>query len=129
MLRLPDSPRRRLALANRILVRQGVLDAFGHVSPRNPDNADLFFLARSVGSELVIEDDILLFDADSQSVTATDVPLYSERVIHGTIYQARSDVAAVRHHHAPAIPPFCLADLKLRVVTQLGATIGTHVPL
>ena len=35
------------------------------------------------------------------------VQLYAERVIHGCIYQARPDVMAVCHHHAPAVMPFC----------------------
>jgi HCOMODA/2-hydroxy-3-carboxy-muconic semialdehyde decarboxylase len=55
--------------------------------------------------------------------------LYSERVVHGALYRARPDVNAICHHHAPAMLPFCLADLKLKVVTQLGATIGKQVPL
>ena len=57
------------------------------------------------------------------------MPLYAERVIHGAIYQARPDVNAICHHHAAAILPFCLGSVTLRVVTQLGATIGKHVPL
>jgi len=57
------------------------------------------------------------------------VALYSERVIHGAIYRARPDVNAVCHHHAPSLLPFCLTGMKLRVVTQLGASIGKDVPL
>jgi HCOMODA/2-hydroxy-3-carboxy-muconic semialdehyde decarboxylase len=57
------------------------------------------------------------------------VALYSEREIHGALYRARPYVNAICHHHAPSVLPFCLADLKLRVVTQLGATIGKQVPL
>jgi HCOMODA/2-hydroxy-3-carboxy-muconic semialdehyde decarboxylase len=38
-------------------------------------------------------------------------------------------VAAICHHHSPVVLPYCLTDLKLRVVTQLGATIGKHVPI
>lgn len=124
-----DDPKRLLTTANRILAREGVLDAFGHVSLRNPADADQFLLARSLAPELVGEDDILTFDLASQPVAPTDTPLYSERVIHGTIYRARPDVMAICHHHAPPLLPFCLADLKLRVVTQLGATIGKTVPL
>jgi hypothetical protein len=62
-------------------------------------------------------------------VARTKVALYTERVIHSVIYKMRPDVNAMCHHHAPAIMPFCLADLKLRVVTQLGAAIGKTVPL
>ena len=118
-----------VAAANRILAREGVLDAFGHVSLRHPERADRFFLARSLAPELVTPADVLEFTLASQPVAPTGLSLYSERVIHGAIYRARPDVHAICHHHAPAVLPFCLTDLKLRVVTQLGASIGTDVPV
>ena len=37
-----------LVIANRILAREEVVDAYGHVSVRNPENPKHFFLARSV---------------------------------------------------------------------------------
>lgn len=124
-----DTPKRSLVTANRVLAREGVLDAFGHVSLRDPADAGRFFLSRSLAPELVDEVDILDFDLTSQPVTPTEQALYSERVIHGAIYRARPDVMAICHHHAPPLLPFCLADLKLQVVTQLGATIGKQVPI
>jgi HCOMODA/2-hydroxy-3-carboxy-muconic semialdehyde decarboxylase len=124
-----ETPQALVATANRILAREGVLDAFGHVSMRHPENPARFYLARSLAPELVAETDVLEFDLASQLVAPNPVALYSERVIHGAIYQARPDVNAICHHHAPAMLPFCLTDLRLRVVTQLGATIGKQVPL
>lgn len=126
---IQDTPKAALATANRILAHEGVLDAFGHVSLRHPTDPGRFYLARSLAPELVNEDDILEFDLSSQPVEACEVLLYGERVIHGAIYRVRSDVSAICHHHSPDVLPFCLADLQLRVVTQLGATIGKHVPV
>jgi ribulose-5-phosphate 4-epimerase/fuculose-1-phosphate aldolase len=114
-----------LAEANRILAHEGVLDAFGHVSCRSPLNPGRFFLSRSLAPELVSLEDILEYDLNSEPVSPTSLALYSERVIHGSIYQARPDVVAICHHHATALLPFCLTNLKLRVVTQLGACIGS----
>ena len=127
----PDAEKARalLATANRILAREGVMDAFGHVSVRNPTYSDKFYLARSIAPALVTKNDILEFDLNSRPAQPTDVALYSERVIHGAIYRLRSDVNAVCHHHSTVLMPFCLTDLKLRVVNQLGATIGKHVPI
>jgi ribulose-5-phosphate 4-epimerase/fuculose-1-phosphate aldolase len=118
-----------VAVANRILVNEGVLDAFGHVSIRDPANPRSFLLARSLAPELVESRDVLAFDLQSQPLQPTESLLYSERVIHGAIYRARPDVNAICHHHAPAVMPFCLTDARLRVVNQLGATIGTRVPV
>jgi ribulose-5-phosphate 4-epimerase/fuculose-1-phosphate aldolase len=129
MTEVRENSRAALAAANRVLARESVLDAFGHVSLRHPIDPGRFYLARSLAPELVTEQDILEFDLTSHPVEGTDVALYSERVIHGALYRTRPDVNAICHHHAAAMLPFCLADLKLRVVTQLGATIGKEVPL
>src|SRR5262249_34703687 len=64
----------------------------------------------------------------SQPVAPPSVQLYAERVIHGCIYQARPDVTAVCHHHAPAVMPFCIAGVPIVPVFHLGAAGGTTVP-
>ena len=51
-----------LAIANRILVNEGVLDGFGHISVRNPDRTDRFYISRSMAPALVTVDDILEVD-------------------------------------------------------------------
>ena len=51
-----------LASANRILVRQGVVDGFGHVSARHDKHPDRFLLARNMAPGLVTADDIVTFD-------------------------------------------------------------------
>ena len=39
--------RYQLALANRIVAHEGVLDGFGHISLRHPADPDRYLLARS----------------------------------------------------------------------------------
>ena len=48
-----------LALANRILAHEGVLDAFGHVSVRHPADPGRYLLSRSRSPQLVKPTDIL----------------------------------------------------------------------
>src|SRR5699024_12632639 len=86
--------RRELALAHRILVGQGVLEAFGHISLRNPDNPEEFCLPRALPPSCVTADDVLLFDGDSKPVHQTDQALFSESCIHAAIFRARPDVMA-----------------------------------
>jgi ribulose-5-phosphate 4-epimerase/fuculose-1-phosphate aldolase len=117
-----------LAIANRILGHENVLDAFGHVSVRHPDDPERYLLARSRSPLLVEPDDILEFTLDSEPVKPPNVRLYSERVIHGEIYKARSDVIAVCHNHAPAVMPFCITGTPIVPVLHLGAAIGKQVP-
>src|ERR1700686_3326696 len=117
-----------LALANRILAHEGVLDAFGHVSVRHPSDPGRDLLSRSRSPLLIEHDDILEYTLDSAPVRPPKVNLYAERVIHGCIYQARSDVMAVCHHHAPAVMPFCIAGKPILPVFHLGAAGGETVP-
>jgi ribulose-5-phosphate 4-epimerase/fuculose-1-phosphate aldolase len=117
-----------LALANRILANEGVLDAFGHVSMRHPSDPGRYFLPRSRSPALIEPGDILEFTLDSEPVKPPKVLMYAERVIHGCIYQARSDVMAVCHHHAPAIMPFAIAGKQIVPVFHLGAAMGEDVP-
>jgi ribulose-5-phosphate 4-epimerase/fuculose-1-phosphate aldolase len=117
-----------LAIANRILSNEGVIDAFGHVSVRHPADPNRYLLSRSRSPLLVEPDDILEYKLDSEPVKRTSIRLYSERVIHGCIYQARSDVMAVCHHHAPAIMPFCISGKPIVPVFHLGAAIGEQTP-
>jgi ribulose-5-phosphate 4-epimerase/fuculose-1-phosphate aldolase len=117
-----------LALANRILANEGVLDAFGHVSVRHPRDPKRYLLSRSRSPLLIEPDDILEYTLDSAPAKPPKVHLYAERVIHGCIYQARPDVMAVCHHHAPAVMPFAIAGVPIVPVFHLGAAMGEEMP-
>ena len=124
-----EQARQDLATANRILAHEGVIDAFGHVSVRNPAHPDRYLISRHRASELVQTEDILELTLDSVPVSPTSVRLYGELVIHGCIYQARPDVQAICHHHADAVLPFCITDVPFRPVYHLGASCGPAVPM
>ena len=117
-----------LALANRIVAYEGVLDGFGHISVRHPSNPNHYLLSRSRSPELVEPADILEFTLDSKKVTPGDILPYGECVIHGEIYKARPDVIAVCHHHSAAVLPFCVTGVDLVPIMGLGATMGAVVP-
>src|SRR5262249_50840604 len=118
----------QVALANRMLANEGVLDAFGHVSLRHPADPRRYLLSRSRSPGLIEPADILEFTLDSDPVASPTVKLYAERVIHGCIYQARPEVMAVCHHHAPAVMPFCIAGVPIVPVFHLGAAAGETLP-
>jgi HCOMODA/2-hydroxy-3-carboxy-muconic semialdehyde decarboxylase len=119
-----------LVVANRILAREEVVDAYGHVSVRNPDNPKHFFLSRSVSPELVERDDIVELGLDGQPVREEKRALYLERFIHAAIFEARSDIHSVVHAHAEDILPFGIAqETPLRPVIHSGSFIGFDVPV
>jgi ribulose-5-phosphate 4-epimerase/fuculose-1-phosphate aldolase len=89
-----------LVAANRILGHEGILDAYGHVSARDPGSgsgAGAFLLSRARAPQLVQEADLLEFATDGEPLAGGGRPLYLERYIHAAIYAARPDVGAVCH--------------------------------
>jgi len=123
-----DEAHYALALANRIVAYEGVLDGFGHISMRHPGNPNRYLLARSRSPELIEPGDILEFTLDSELVVPSDVLPYGECVIHGEIYKARPDVRGICHHHSAAILPFCITGNELKPVNGLGSVMGVTVP-
>jgi 3-hydroxy-2-methylpyridine-4,5-dicarboxylate 4-decarboxylase len=108
-------------MANRILANEGVLDAFGHVSVRNPKNPNTFFQSRSLSPELVTKEDVLEIDVDGTVITKTDAKPYAERIIHAAIFKARPDVQAVFHGHPHSVIPFTCTGTPIRPVVHFGA--------
>lgn len=118
-----------LIVANRVLVRYGVLDGMGHVSVRHNLDPDRFLLSRSRAPELVIADDILEYDLNGKAVDLQGRPQYSERFIHAEIYKARPDVNAVVHNHSPAVIPFGVSDVPLRPVYHMASHMLEGIPV
>ena len=119
-----------LVIANRILAREEVVDAYGHVSVRHPENPHHFLIARSVAPDLVGPKDIVELDLDGHPVRDDTRALYLERFIHAAIFEARPDLMAVVHAHAEDTLPFGIASgTKLRPVIHSGSFIGMEVPI
>ena len=94
-----------LVTANRILATQGIVDSFGHVSIRHPDNPKTYFLSRSRAPERVETADIMEFTLEGDPVDAKGRKPYLERFIHGAAYEMRPDVMSVIHNHSPGVDP------------------------
>ncbi|HEY3179878.1 MAG TPA: class II aldolase/adducin family protein [Casimicrobiaceae bacterium] len=111
--------------ANHILFNEGVVDAFGHVSIRHDKRPDRFLLARNIAPALVRADDIQEFDLDGNLTTDDSRRVYLERFIHGEIYRARPDVAAVVHSHSPSVVPFsAVKNAKFRPISHMCGFLG-----
>jgi HCOMODA/2-hydroxy-3-carboxy-muconic semialdehyde decarboxylase len=124
----PDRAIRDLVIANRILANERVVDAYGHVSLRHPENRERYLLSRSRSPELVEQSDIMEFTLDGKPVGNDGRPPYLERFIHGAIYEARPDVQAVVHAHAEEVLPFTITATPLRPVVHTASFVGARVP-
>ena len=120
-----------IVAANRVLAQLGVLDAFGHVSVRDPRNPRQYLISRSIAPESVAAPDVIALDLDSRPVHRDDRDklLYRERYIHGEIYRSRPDVHAVVHSHSPTVVPFTVTRAKLRPLLHNAGFLGLGTPL
>ena len=120
-----------LVLANKILFRLNIVDAFGHVSVRDTrDPENRYLMARHLPPGMVTAADIVTFDLDSNPLTHADMPQMSERFIHGEIYKVRPDVISVVHCHARPLIPFGAAKgAKLQPMFHMCGFLGCGVPI
>ena len=116
-----------LVTANRIVAQEAVVDAFGHVSIRHPEDPGRYFLSRSRSPALVTRDDLMEFSLDGTPLDPRGRAMYAERYIHGAIYEARPDVRAVIHNHSPAVIPFGVTGVKLRPLLHVAGAMGSDI--
>jgi ribulose-5-phosphate 4-epimerase/fuculose-1-phosphate aldolase len=118
-----------IVTGSRILAEFGVVDAFGHVSARDPVNPNHFLMSRSLAPALVTADDIMEFDLDGNAIDARGRPVFLERFIHAEIYKARPDVMSVVHTHSPGVIPFSVSKTPLRALFHNAAFLAGGVPV
>lgn len=123
------SPVADLVLANHILAHEAIVDGYGHVSVRDPADANRYFLARSMAPALVTAADVMRYDLDSNPLDANGRISYAERFIHGAIYKARPDVNSVVHAHTPSVIPFGVSTVRLQPIFHMAAFLGAGVPV
>ncbi|KAK3631645.1 hypothetical protein LTR56_016752 [Elasticomyces elasticus] len=94
-----------LITANHILHYHNVVDAFGHISARNPQDDRTFFLSKNVAPALVSgRDDIEEYYVADASPVNKDAPDgYKERFIHSEIYKkfkgAQCPIYDIQQHY------------------------------
>ncbi|GEK69942.1 class II aldolase/adducin family protein [Paracoccus denitrificans] len=116
-------------MTNRIFARESIIDNLGHVSLHHPLHPDRYLLSRSRSPQNVTSDDIMEFTLDGEQVGDDPRTPYSERHIHGALYELRPDLNAVVHHHARPVLPFTILDIPLRPVFHMAAVIGNRRPV
>src|SRR5215216_2272583 len=118
-----------LVTASRILAHHGVLDAWGHISIRHPNDPERYLLSRACAAALVSAEDIMEFDLDSNPVDQRGQRMFIERFIHGQVYRARPDVNAVVHSHSPTMIPFSVTGVPLKAISHLSSFLVEQVPV
>jgi ribulose-5-phosphate 4-epimerase/fuculose-1-phosphate aldolase len=118
-----------IVIGSRVLAEFGVLDGFGHVSARDPNNPNHFLMSRSLAPALVTADDIMAFDLDGNAIDPRGRSVFLERFIHSEIYKARPDVMSVIHTHSPGVIPFSVTEVPLRPMYHNAAFLAAGTPV
>ncbi|TID16172.1 Acyl-CoA dehydrogenase family member 11 [Venturia nashicola] len=120
-----------LITCSHILHRRGVFDAYGHISVRNPDNHDAFYMSRNLPPALMQSaDDIVEYKLEDAEPMEKDAPKgFAERCIHSEIYKKFPDVNAVVHAHATEVLPFTISGVPLKAPIHMAGFLGTEVPV
>jgi HCOMODA/2-hydroxy-3-carboxy-muconic semialdehyde decarboxylase len=103
----------QLALGCRILAEQNIIDAYGHLSARMPDDPDHFMINRGMSPALAEAGDFIVCNQQGEVVRGDGHP-NGEWPIHAAIYRARADVKSVLHSHSKMSRIFSLSHRKMR---------------
>ena len=105
--------------ALRIIYREGLSDAFAHLSARNNDGLEMMFMPRK-SPALVKRDELFFVDFEKP------VPQSS---LHQALYKTRPDVKAVFHFHSPAVILLSVLGQTIRPMHNYSAIFYDGVPL
>ncbi|KAF1975580.1 arad-like aldolase/epimerase [Bimuria novae-zelandiae CBS 107.79] len=120
-----------LVIASHILHYHGVLDAYGHISVRSPDNAKTFWMPCNIAPALVSSpDDLVEYNVEDATAVERDAKKgYLERHIHSEIYKRFPNVNAVVHSHCPEVLPYCISGVPLKASIHMAGFLGSSVPV
>lgn len=99
----------------------------GNFSARDPDSKVIAVTPSAVSYDLLEADQVVLVNVDGEIIEGHLRPT-SELKMHLAIYQARDDVQAVVHTHAPFSLTFAAAGTPVRIaVTEAAHVLGNNV--
>jgi L-ribulose-5-phosphate 4-epimerase len=117
----------KVAQATRMLAREGIIAASGHVSARIPGTDRVLIGPGYVTRDILTADDVITVDLNAKKVEGkTREPLETE--IHTGIYRARPDVMSVVHSHPVHSVVFSITKKPLLPVSVHGAIFADGVP-
>lgn len=105
--------------ALRIIYREGLSDAFAHLSARTDGGGEMLFMPRR-SPALVQKDELFYVDFERP------VPQSS---LHQAIYKTRADIKAVFHFHSPAVALLSVLGQTIQPMHNYSAIFYQGVPL
>ena len=113
-----DTVKSDFIMALRIIYREGLSDAFAHLSARSDDGNEMMFMPRK-SPALVRPDELFFVDFEKP------VPQSS---LHQAIYKVRPDAKAVFHFHSPTVILLSVIGQSIRPMHNYSAIFYQGVP-
>lgn len=119
---------RDLIYANHILHYHGVVDAYGHVSVRHPNDPSVYLMCGYMPPALVASPaDLIFYNVNDSSTVDPDSPKgYSERFIHGELFKRFPSVNSVIHSHAEEVLPYVVTGVQMKAVYHMSGFLGSE---
>ena len=117
---------RQMVTGCMILSEQGLVEGFGHLSARLPDDRILMTPRKALG--LVRVEELLTLDLDGNVLGGEGRPAV-ESAMHLAIYRRRPDVQAIARTHSRACAVFGACNRAVRAVHRFGCHLGAEVPV
>lgn len=117
---------RGLVNATHILHHEDVLDAYGHISVRSPDNPDTFWIPRSMPSALVsTSQDLIEYKVEDATPVEKDLKTgHVERYIHSEIYKRFPAINSVVYSNSHDVLPYCVSGVPLKATIHHAGFLG-----
>jgi ribulose-5-phosphate 4-epimerase/fuculose-1-phosphate aldolase len=119
--------RAEVLVACRVLTYFAIVEGFGHVSARVPDQGRILITPRRALG-LVSESELVELDTDGGQVAGGGSPPL-EAAMHLAVYRRRPDVTAIARGHPRHVAAFACAGAPLRIAHGFGTNLGALVPI
>lgn len=116
----------KMVLVCKVLQQQRLVDGYGHVTVRLPDNRILSTPLMPPGK--VALRDLIILDMQGNKVEGPGEP-NGETPMHTSIYRARPDVQCILHYHPDELVAVSVAGVGVKVVANYGVHFYRGVPI
>ncbi|KXX81623.1 Methylthioribulose-1-phosphate dehydratase [Madurella mycetomatis] len=114
-----------------ILHYHGILDGYGHMSLRNPENASTFYMFHTGAPALVSSlDDIALYQvSDAEPAEPNGPTSFIERFIHSEVLKHYPGINVVLHGHPDILVSYSIIEAPLRATIHMAGYLGQRTPV
>jgi ribulose-5-phosphate 4-epimerase/fuculose-1-phosphate aldolase len=121
-----ESLKEKMVLACKVLQQQGIVDVYGHLSARLPD--ERFISTPHMPPGKVALRDLIIIDSNGKKLEGFGEP-NGETAMHTSIYKARPEVQCILHYHPDEVVAVSISGQGIKVVANCGVHFYRGTPI